>query len=79
MTKAWRVVLWIVLALLAAGIVLAGAGWLTGASPLRMAEQLVNTSLAISHRHSSSKIQDLSPYLWASLPTSSSVPVTVVQ
>ena len=40
MTKAWRVVLWIVLALLAAGIVLAGAGWLTGASPLRMAEQL---------------------------------------
>jgi len=40
MTRAWRVVLWIVLALLAAGIVLAGAGWLTGASLPRMAELL---------------------------------------
>lgn len=40
MTRAWRVVLWIVMALLAAGIVLAGAGWLTGASLPRMAELL---------------------------------------
>lgn len=36
MTKIWRAVGWIVLALLAAGLVLGGIGWLTGASPIRM-------------------------------------------
>ena len=40
MSKAWRVFLWIAGILLAAGIVLGGAGWLTGASPVRMADVL---------------------------------------
>lgn len=40
MTKAWRTVGWIVLILLAAGIVLGGAGWLTGASPSRMIDMV---------------------------------------
>ena len=38
MAKAWRVVLWIVLFLLAAGVVLMGAAWLTGASNARIVE-----------------------------------------
>ena len=38
MTKAWRIVGWIVLSLLVAGVVLAGAGWLTGASLPRIAD-----------------------------------------
>ena len=38
MSKAWRIVLFIVLGLLAAGVVLAGAGWLTGASLVRIEE-----------------------------------------
>ena len=38
MAKAWRIVGWIVLILLVAGIVLGGAGWLTGASLPRMIE-----------------------------------------
>ena len=40
MTKAWRIVLWAVLALIVGGAVLAGIGWLTGASPVRMADLL---------------------------------------
>ena len=40
MTKAWRIVLWAVLALIVAGAVLAGIGWLPGASPVRMADLL---------------------------------------
>lgn len=40
MSKAWKVFLWIAGILLAAGIVLGGAGWLTGASPVRMADVL---------------------------------------
>lgn len=40
MTKAWRVVIWIALALLVAGVVLMGAGWLTGASLPRMADMV---------------------------------------
>ena len=38
MSRVWRVVLFIALALVAAGIVLMGAGWLTGASAPRIAE-----------------------------------------
>ena len=38
MAKVWRIVLWCVLILLAAGILLGGAGWLTGASVTRMAD-----------------------------------------
>lgn len=38
MSRAWRVMTFIVLALLAAGIVLLGAAWLTGASPDRIVE-----------------------------------------
>ena len=38
MEKAWRVVLIAVVFLVAAGIVLAGIAWLTGASPARIAE-----------------------------------------
>ena len=38
MSRIWRVVLFIVLALLATGVVLMGAAWLTGASPARIAE-----------------------------------------
>ena len=38
MAKAWRVVLIIVVFLAAAGIVLIGAAWLTGASPARIVE-----------------------------------------
>ncbi len=40
MTKAWRIVLWTALALVVAGAVLGGIGWLTGASPVRMADVL---------------------------------------
>lgn len=40
MTKAWRIVLFITGGLVLAGLVLAGVGWLTGASPLRMADIL---------------------------------------
>ena len=40
MSNAWRIVLWIAGILLAAGIVLGGAGWLTGASLPRMADVL---------------------------------------
>lgn len=40
MTKAWRIVLWIVLVLAVAGAVLGGVGWLTGASHVRMADIL---------------------------------------
>ena len=38
MSRIWRVVLFIVLALLATGVVLIGAGWLTGASVTRIVE-----------------------------------------
>ena len=38
MAKVWKIVLWCVLFLLAAGIVLGGVGWLTGASLPRMAD-----------------------------------------
>ena len=44
MTKAWRVVLWIALALLVAGVVLMGAGWLTGASLPRMADMVFGSA-----------------------------------
>ena len=40
MAKAWRIVGWIVVILLAAGIVLGGAGWLTGASLPRMIDMV---------------------------------------
>ncbi len=40
MSNTWRIVLWIAGILLAAGIVLGGAGWLTGASLPRMADVL---------------------------------------
>ena len=40
MSKAWRIFLWAAGILLAAGIVLGGAGWLTGASLPRMADVL---------------------------------------
>lgn len=36
MAKVWRIVLWLALGLAAAGLVLGGAGWLTGASPERI-------------------------------------------
>ena len=36
MTRTWRIILWITLALLAVGLVLAGAGWLCGASTKRI-------------------------------------------
>ena len=38
MAKVWRIVLWCALLLLAAGVVLGGVGWLTGASVPRMAD-----------------------------------------
>ena len=38
MAKAWRVVLTVVVFLAAAGVVLIGAAWLTGASPARIVE-----------------------------------------
>ena len=38
MAKAWRVVLTVVIFLVAAGAVLVGAAWLTGASPTRIVE-----------------------------------------
>ena len=40
MTKIWRIVGWIVLTLVAAGLVLGGIGWLTGASPIRMIDMV---------------------------------------
>ena len=40
MAKIWRIVVWAALGLLIAGIVLGGAGWLTGASLPRMADIL---------------------------------------
>ena len=40
MAKIWRIVVWAALGLLIAGIVLGGAGWLTGASLTRMADIL---------------------------------------
>ena len=40
MSKAWRIFLWAAGILLVAGIVLGGAGWLTGASLPRMADIL---------------------------------------
>lgn len=38
MAKAWRVVMIAVIFLAAAGVVLIGAAWLTGASPVRIVE-----------------------------------------
>ena len=38
MAKAWRVVLTVVIFFVAAGAVLVGAAWLTGASPTRIVE-----------------------------------------
>lgn len=38
MSRAWRIVLYLVLGLLAAGIVLLGAAWITGASIGRIEE-----------------------------------------
>lgn len=40
MTRSWRIVLWIAAALLAAGLVLAGAGWLSGASTGRIVNEV---------------------------------------
>ena len=40
MTRAWRIVLWIAAALFAAGLVLAGAGWLSGASTGRIVNEV---------------------------------------
>ena len=42
MGKAWRVVMIVVIFLAAAGIVLIGAAWLTGASPTRIVELVFN-------------------------------------
>ena len=42
MEKAGRIVLWLALVLLAAGIVLIGAAWLTGTSPDRIVELVFN-------------------------------------
>ena len=42
MGKAWRIVISLVLFLLVAGLVLLGAAWLTGASPLRIVELVFN-------------------------------------
>lgn len=38
MRSAWRIVGWILLAMLAAAVLLGGAGWLTGASVPRIVE-----------------------------------------
>lgn len=40
MTRTWRIVLWIAAALFAAGVVLAGAGWLSGASTSRIINEV---------------------------------------
>ena len=40
MTRSWRIVLWIAAALLAAGLVLAGAGLLSGASTGRIISEV---------------------------------------
>ena len=40
MTRSWRIILWIAAALLAAGLVLAGAGWLSGASTGRIINEV---------------------------------------
>lgn len=44
MTKAWRGVILLVVCVLAAGIVIGGVGWLTGASFSRIVELTVGTT-----------------------------------
>lgn len=40
MTRAWKIVFWVAAALLLAGVVLAGAGWLCGASTARIVNEV---------------------------------------
>lgn len=47
MTKAWRIVFWIAAALFAAGLVLAGAGLLSGASTSRIVNEVFGSEAGL--------------------------------
>ena len=55
MEKAWRLVLIAVVFLVAAGILLAGIAWLTGASPARIAELTVDGPEGVAVRWEAAK------------------------
>ena len=60
MTRSWRIILWIAAALQAAGLVLAGAGWLSGASTGRIINEVFGSKAALQAELDGVKAQVLS-------------------
>ena len=47
MTKSWRIIFWLAAALLVVGLVLAGAGWLSGASTGRIVNEVFGSKAGL--------------------------------
>ena len=60
MTRSWRIVLWIAAALFAAGLVLAGAGLLSGASAGRIVNEVFGSKAGLTAELDAVKSQLLS-------------------